>query len=292
VIKIPNRWLRCGRAEGRNLRLSRFRQILLSARRTHGYRPALDLAGLSSPRDVARLRAIEEGLHKLPYMEWRSFRGSPAEFRNSAAPPPALAHLRYPANRRIRTAVVGLRIAESDTARMFHPGWTEQIRQFEPEAIAAPVGVLKRLAASASYKGRSSFPTLTRAVIVFTGIEHGTLSPSDRNMLWQAFEVPIFEQYLAPDGSVVAWECEAHEGLHTVEENAIVELGVASELILTSLTDHRYPAIRVVTPLTASLQEGTCGCGQSGPRVTGLAARSPRRELCYAFASGGIRMEM
>jgi phenylacetate-coenzyme A ligase PaaK-like adenylate-forming protein len=165
---------------------------------------------------------------------------------------------------------------------MFHPGWIEQIRQFGPEAIAAPVSVLKRLAASASYKGRSSFPTLTRAIVAFTGIEHGALSTSDRNMLWQAFEVPIFEQCLAPDGSLLAWECEAHEGLHTVEENAIVERNSRSKLILTSLTDHRHPAIRVITPLTASFHEGTCGCGQSGPRISGLAMPDPNREqaLC------------
>ncbi len=75
---------------------------------------------------------------------------------------------------------------------MFHPGWMEQIRQFGPEAIAAPVNVLRRLAAASSYKGRSSFPTVSRAVVAFTGTEHGTLSPSDRNTLWNAFEVPIF----------------------------------------------------------------------------------------------------
>jgi hypothetical protein len=282
--KIPDGWWRSSRVAARDLRLARFRQILLSARRTHRYRPALDLAGLSSPREVSRLRAIEEALHKLPYMDWWDFRGSPSDFRNSRAPAPPPPQLRYPANRQIRTAVVGVRIAESDTARMFHPGWIEQIRQFEPEAIAAPVSVLRRLAASASYKGLRSFPTLTRAVVAFTGAEYGTISTADRNTLWQAFEVPIFEQCLAPDGSLLAWECEAHEGLHTVEENAIVELNSGSQLILTSLTDRRHPAIRVITPLIASFHNGTCGCGKSGQRITGLANRSSRRELADVAA--------
>jgi phenylacetate-coenzyme A ligase PaaK-like adenylate-forming protein len=155
--------------------------------------------------------------------------------------------------------------------RMFHPGWVEQIRQFGPEAIAAPVGMLKRLAASAYYHGQSTFPTLTRAVVVFTGLEQGALSASDRDMLWHAFEVPIFEQCLAPDGSLLAWECEAHEGMHLVAENAVLERNSRSELVLTSLTDRRHPAIRVVTPFTASFQDGTCGCGQTGSRILGLA---------------------
>jgi len=277
-MKIPDRWWCGSRAAARDFRLARFRQILLSARRTRRYRPALDLACLSSARDVASLCAIEEALHKLPYMDWWDFRGSPADFRNPRAPAPAPPQLRYPANRQILTAVVGLRIVESGVARMFHPGWIEQIRQFGPEAIAAPVRVLKRLAASASYQGRSVFPSLTRAVVAFTGVEHGTLSSADRNALWQTFKVPIFEQCLAPDGSLLAWECEAHEGLHAVEENAFVELNSGSQLILTSLTDRRHPAIRVITPLTASFQDGTCGCGQSGPRITGLAIRSARRQ--------------
>src|SRR5258708_27131583 len=102
-------------------------------------------------------------------MKGREFGACPADFQNPSAAPPRPQRFRYPTHCQIRTAVVGARCAESETVRRFHPGWIEQIRQFGPEAIAAPVSVLKRLSESARYKGRSTFPTLTRAIVAFTG---------------------------------------------------------------------------------------------------------------------------
>jgi phenylacetate-CoA ligase len=155
---------------------------------------------------------------------------------------------------------------ESASVRVFHPDWTDQIRQFRPEALAAPVSVLMQLGEDALKTGEA-IPTVTRAIVAFTGLEHESLTESGRDMLWQVFQVPVFEQYLGADGSLLAWECEAHEGLHTVEDNAIIEQSPDCELILTSLTDHRRPTIRLVTSLAARLHFGACECGQPGPRL-------------------------
>jgi phenylacetate-CoA ligase len=124
--------------------------------------------------------------------------------------------------------------------------------------------------ARSARNGRESIPTLKRAIVAFSGPEHGVLSEADRESLWRAFEVPVFEQYLGLDGSLLAWECEAHEGLHVVEDNATIEQNSRSELILTCLTGHRYPVIRLGTGLTARLTEENCGCGNAGPRLLGL----------------------
>jgi hypothetical protein len=257
--------------KGRDLRLARFRRILLAAQRTRRYRQALELAGLASPQAIAGVCSIEEALHQLPYVEWGEFRGSPADFNNPTAPAPALQRLRCPINHEMRTAVLGSRLAESNSVRVFHPGRFDQIRQFRPEAIAAPAGVLKQMAENALHQAEA-VPKVTHAIVAFTGPEHGALSETDRDILWELFEVPIFEQCLWTDGSLLAWECEAHEGLHIVEENAIVEQSTRSELVLTSLTDHQHPAIRLVTGLAGTLQHETCGCGQPGPRLVGLSA--------------------
>ena len=199
-------------------------------------------------------------------MDWAAFQGSPADFYNPAAPSPALQRLRYPTNHQIRTAVLGPRLVESASVKVFHPAWIDQIREFRPEALAGPVAVLMRLAAAGE-----TIPTLTRAVVAFSGLEHGALTEAGRDTLWQVFQVPVFEQYLGADGSLLAWECEAHEGLHTVEENAIIEQSRESELILTSLTDHRRPTIRLVTSLAARLDSGACECGQPGPRLIDIS---------------------
>jgi hypothetical protein len=271
--------------EGRDLRLSRFRKVLLAAQRTRGYRSALERAGLCSPREIARIRSINEALQRIPCLDWTEFRGALDDFQNPVATAPAAPGLRYPSNREVRTAVLGLRVAESSLLRMFSPGeidqrFLDEMRRFEPEAIAAPVNVLLQLA--------ESIPALTRAVIAFSGLELGVLSEADRDSLWRAFEVPVFEQYLGLDGSLVAWECEAHEGLHTVAENAIIEQNSRSELVLTCLTGHRYPVIRLGTGLTARLTEEDCGCGEPGPRLIGLEPLAAhRRPNALAAAAPG-----
>jgi phenylacetate-CoA ligase len=203
-------------------------------------------------------------------MDWAEFQGSPADFYNPAAPSPALQRLRYPTNHQIRTAVLGPRLVESSAIKVFNPGWIEPIREFRPEALAGPVAVLMQLAEAAS-QARQTIPTVTRAIVAFTGLEHGALTEAGRDALWQVFQVPIFEQYLGADGSLLAWECEAHEGLHTVEDNAIIEQSPDSELILTSLTDRRRPTIRLVTSLAARLDSGECECGQPGPRLISVS---------------------
>lgn len=248
-------------ARGADARLARFRQVLLSAQNTRRYRPALEQAGLSSARAVARLSSVEEALYRLPYVDQAEFLGSPDDFHNPAAPAPLPPGPRFLAHPEIRAAVLGAGL-----------GNLEEIRQFRPEAIAAAAETLLQLAEAA--RSGEIVPRRLRAVVVFTGIAQGALSNEDRETFWRIFDAPVFEQCLGPGGSLVAWECDAHEGLHTVEENAIVERGESSELILTSLTARRHPAIRVVTDFRADLETRTCGCGLPGPLLKGLEKRA------------------
>lgn len=272
----------------RDIRLARFRQILLAAQRTRYYQAALQRAGLAAPRAISRLSSVEEALEKLPYMDWAEFSASPIDFLNPTAPTPEPQHLRYPTAHEIRTAVLGAQLVETDSVRCFDPTWTGSLRQFRPEAIAGPVRVLMELAETMR-DNHDVIPTLTRAIVAFTGLEQGSLSESERDMLWQVFQVPIFEQCLATDGSLLAWECEAHDGLHIVEENAIIEQRSQCEVILTSLTDRRYPAIRLATGLAAKLSSKPCECTQPGPRLIGLSTRynARPRSAFAALSSGG-----
>jgi hypothetical protein len=40
------------------------------------------------------------------------------------------------------------------------------------------------------------------------------LAPVDREALWRAFHVPVFEQIIGARGQLLAAECEAHDGVH------------------------------------------------------------------------------
>jgi phenylacetate-coenzyme A ligase PaaK-like adenylate-forming protein len=91
----------------------------------------------------------------------------------------------------------------------------------------------------------------------------------------------MFEHLVGMDGELLAWECEAHYGLHIVEDHAVFE-SVQDELLLTSLTDLIQPTIQLRTGWTAHIETEPCDCGRTAPRLIGLrevvapARRMPR----------------
>src|SRR5262245_2084614 len=267
----------------RDVRLNRLRGALLAALGTRAYRERLERAGLATPSRILRLRTIEEALQRLPRVDWREFCSWPADFCNPAAPDPGRLRLLVPAGRRpLRTAVLDHRFVQNEFTRVFLPSRVERIRRFCPEAVAGSMSSLRRL----KEKAGDSL-TVTHALIVFTGLDHGAMSQAERDWLWQIFEVPVFEQCLGLDGRVLAWECEAHSGLHIVDENVVAEPETGSGLIVTSLTDQRHPAIRIVTRIRAELESQACECGLPGVRLMGsYEARSEQNPRALAASSG------
>lgn len=123
--------------------------------------------------------------------------------------------------------------SETRTVRVFPQGWCAEAARLGPCAVAAPIEELYRLA--------QRRVELQHAVIVLTYGQHASVSDEDRDFLWNAFGLPVFEQCLGPDNEVLAMECEAHDGLHVVG------------------------AVRGV-----ALEKGVCGCGSSVPRLMPL----------------------
>jgi hypothetical protein len=91
--------------------------------------------------------------------------------------------------------------------KLFPRGWGEDATRFEPSAIAATVEQCRELRGFL-------IPSLTHALIVLERPGAKRLTNADRNALWRAFHVPIFEQIIGPSGQLLAGECEAHDGLH------------------------------------------------------------------------------
>jgi phenylacetate-coenzyme A ligase PaaK-like adenylate-forming protein len=117
-------------------------------------------------------------------------------------------------------------------------------------------------------------------VVVFTGIEHGILRQADRDLFWQIFQVPLFEQLRGLGGELLAVECEAHHGLHICTTDSVLELEESpsgSELVYTSLTSLEYPLVRLATGLAGDVHSAPCECGDATPRLTGLR-RLPRSQ--------------
>ena len=105
-------------------------------------------------------------------------------------------------------------------------------------------------------------PPVRHSVVVLTAFGASPLSEDDRDLLWRAFRVPVFEHLLGPDGQVFAAECAAHQELHLFSERAILETR-SGELLVTSLTSLRRPALRVAAGLPFQVRNGPCACGQT-----------------------------
>ena len=134
--------------------------------------------------------------------------------------------------------------------RVFRDGWNEEAVTFAPAAVAGTFEQLRELA-------RSGVPSLTHSVIVLWRAGEPRLSEADRDTLWAAFRVPVFEQVIGKSGKRLAAECEAHDGLH-IESPAL--------------------------PLdNECVEDAPCPCGRKTPRI-GVAhgVASERRIAAYA----------
>ena len=102
------------------------------------------------------------------------------------------------------------------------------------------------------------------------------LSDTERALIERVFRTKVFDRYGCREMSVVASECEAHDGLHINSENIFVEIlrsgkpaepGEPGELILTDLENHGMPLIRYKIEDSASAVSGECACGRTLPRL-------------------------
>ena len=162
---------------------------------------------------------------------------------------------RYPVDPAPRTAVLAgcfraTGFLAKSPIRIFAQGWSEEVTVFAPGALAATREELMSLA------GAQPPPVLTHAVIVLE--RPGQMLPAgDRERLWRAFRVPVFEQIIGPRGELLAAECEAHDGLH-VEAPGMTWDGYRME-------------------------SAPCGCGRATPRlVAHVAVERTRSVAAYA----------
>ena len=129
-----------------------------------------------------------------------------------------------------KTIVLAPGFESTRDIRVFPEGWNQEAARLGPCSVAASLDALLALAQSGT--------TLRHAAIVLTRGPNSVLSDLDRDRLWNAFGVPVFEQCLGADNELLAAECEAHDGLHV--------MGAAGR---------------------AGADTGVCGCGSSVPRT-------------------------
>lgn len=217
-------------------RLLRFRKLLKSAQRTDFYRPSLVRAGLHTAKSLRTIHDVDEALLRLAICE------------PGPLPP------------RSRHGCVSASTLYNPLPGKPAIVLASQARTQSSVIVAGRFASLQPLAASIHVE---------RALIVITGVREGVLADADRDWLWSAFGVPVFEQHVGLDGQLIAHECEAHDGLHLVHDNAVVEVA-SDRLLLTSLTDIKQPTLRLRTGFSGEIRTGECECGSSEPRLMNL----------------------
>jgi hypothetical protein len=149
--------------------------------------------------------------------------------------PKRKASFQYPIKPVPRTAVLMPGFRSKGSVRVFAEGWCAAAARYDPQAIAGTLAQFEAIAATRF--------SPTHALIVLGRWEDARVTEADRDLLWTRFGVPLFEQIMADDSSLLAAECEAHQGLHI--------LGGLDRAMASGVID-----------------ESPCACGQASPRWT------------------------
>jgi phenylacetate-CoA ligase len=109
------------------------------------------------------------------------------------------------------------------------------------------------------------------------------LTPSDRRIIEETLEAPVFDGWGLNDGGASAYECTEHVGLHvdmtrayveTVDDAGRVVWGTPGRVVVTSLTNKAFPFVRYDTGDMGVLTWRDCKCGRSGLMLMELMGRS------------------
>jgi phenylacetate-CoA ligase len=97
------------------------------------------------------------------------------------------------------------------------------------------------------------------------------LYPAMRAKITGVFGCPVFDTYGLYDGSVTAFECEEHAGLHIDTERSVMEIvdrngeqmsSGEGRIVATSLYNYAMPFLRYDTGDDGNLLAGSCSCGR------------------------------
>ena len=210
-------------------------------------------------------------LERVPPIDLQEYYREVQQFRNPRSPNPEQAGLEAPWDPLPTVVAVVPWFPLKGRVRIVLEPSCQALMDMKPEVIAAPVVYLRGLAQAVIEK-RLQLPTLRHGVIAWTGVSRPALTTQDRELFWQTFQVPVFQQFRGFLGEPLAAECSCHEGMHVNPEYAIWQqrLDPSAELLLTSLTNHRYPVLRLGTGFRGHIDRSPCPCGRTEPRISEL----------------------
>ncbi|MBV8072839.1 MAG: hypothetical protein JO270_23250 [Acidobacteriaceae bacterium] len=173
-----------------------------------------------------------------------------------------------------------VRIAEIATvptvqiARGFPCGRWDELAAYQPHVLVGTQSELQ-LVLDEIEKGRLDLSTVDRALVVLTYTCNALLDDVFRVRLWQAFGVPVYELLIGPNSTLMAAECEAHEGWHVQPE---AEISFHAGEIRYSFRSN--PVVQ--TGWAGRLEMERCPCGRDSARLVGLERVSRQTQRKFA----------
>lgn len=110
------------------------------------------------------------------------------------------------------------------------------------------------------------------------------LTPAARARLETTFGCAVFDRYGCREVGNIAHECDAHQGLHILAENNLVELvdadgravapGQLGRIVVTNLNNYAMPFIRYEVGDLGVAAAQACACGRGLPLLTTMVGRA------------------
>jgi hypothetical protein len=145
-----------------------------------------------------------------------------------------------------------------------YPHWRVTPARFARNQCVALSGTLRELLRAGAYGIRAE-----RALFVVHMPDSPFLTDSDRDALWESFQVPAYAVLLDGEGRLVGYECEVQDGMHI----GAVRLDTAPGNIFSddSVLGYRVPLDH------ATVETSPCACGREGQRLRMSSRVPPRR---------------
>jgi len=131
----------------------------------------------------------------------------------------------------------------------------------------------------AKYWEDNNLPDYSFKGIISTAM---VLHQHERTKCEEVFNSKIFDRYGCEEVSLIASECEAHEGLHINTDSLVVEIvdegepvsdGKEGKVVVTDLRNTAMPFIRYQVGDMAIASDKQCSCGRTYPLLTKIAGR-------------------
>lgn len=172
-----------------------------------------------------------------------------------------------------RTMYLDTMEINENSVRRFIDGWRRQ----KPSVI---FGHSHSIYILATYLQRMGIDDLRPRGIVTTSM---MLLEPERRFIEEVFHCPCTNRYGCEEVSLIACECEQHEGLHLNIDHVVVEFlkddgtdagpGEEGSIVVTELINHGMPMIRYRVEDMGVPSDRSCACGRGLPLMERLMGR-------------------